>query len=181
VAVRALFFAIPNVTSVTVIMLLFFLLFGVILVSYYKGKLYHCEGEMSDIPGLLSKWDCLSAGGDWVNEVYTFDNVLYALISLFVMATTAGWAGVMMRCLQTTEIDYMPDPEQQASPVWISFFIIFIIVGSFFFLNLFVGVVISTFNSESDKIGGNDLLTDRQKEWIDLRLLVLRSNPSRKP
>lgn len=57
---------------------------------------------------------------------------------------------------------------------------IFVIVGSFFFLNLFVGVVISTFNSEHDKLGGNDLLTEKQKEWIDLRLLVLRSAPFRK-
>ncbi len=54
------------------------------------------------------------------------------------------------------------------------------IVGSFFFLNLFVGVVISTFNIEHDKIGGNNLLTEKQKEWIDLRLLVLRSEPMRK-
>jgi len=60
------------------------------------------------------------------------------------------------------------------------FFIFFIIVGSFFFLNLFVGVVISTFHSEHDKIGGNNLLTEKQKEWIDLRLLVLRSEPLRK-
>lgn len=35
------------------------------------------------------------------------------------------------------------------------------IVGSFFLLNLFVGVVISSFNREKDKIGGNNLLTDR--------------------
>ena len=54
------------------------------------------------------------------------------------------------------------------------------IVGSFFLINLFVGVVISTFNSEQDKIGKNDLLTDKQKEWIDARLLILRSTPSPK-
>ncbi len=64
---------------------------------------------------------------------------------------------------------------------WIFFFIFFTIVGSFFFLNLFVGVVISTFNSEHDKIGGNDLLTEEQKEWIELKLLVLRSSPTKKP
>ena len=44
-------------------------------------------------------------------------------------------------------------------------------------LNLFVGVVISTFNREKEKIGGNNLLTDRQKEWLDLRLLVINSKP----
>ena len=40
--------------------------------------------------------------------------------------------------------------------------------------------MISTFNIEHDKIGGNNLLTEKQKEWIDLRLLVLRSEPMRK-
>lgn len=64
--------------------------------------------------------------------------------------------------------------------MWLLFFIFFMIVGCFFFLNLFVGVVISTFNSEHDKLGGNDLLTEKQKEWIELRLLVLRSAPQRR-
>lgn len=54
------------------------------------------------------------------------------------------------------------------------------IVSCFFFLNLFVSVVVSNFNSEADKLGGNNLLTDKQKEWIDLKLLVLRSQPIQK-
>jgi len=60
------------------------------------------------------------------------------------------------------------------------FFILFLIVGFLFFLNLFVGVVVTTFNLEQDKIGGNDLLTEKQREWIDLKLLVLRSGPIKK-
>jgi hypothetical protein len=38
-------------------------------------------------------------------------------------------------------------------------------------------VVVSTFNAEQDKLGGNDLLTEKQREWIDLKLLVLRAAP----
>lgn len=49
VAVRALFLAIPNVANVTIIMLLFFLIFGVIAVSYFKGKLYYCYGTNQDL------------------------------------------------------------------------------------------------------------------------------------
>ena len=93
------------------------------------------------------------------------------------MATTAGWADVMMQCAKSTAIDYIAGGPASISNGWVFFFIVFIIVGAFFFLNLFVGVVISTFNSEHDKLGGNDLLTEKQKEWIDLRLLVLRSTP----
>lgn len=40
--------------------------------------------------------------------------------------------------------------------------------------------MISNFNREKDKIGGNNLLTDRQKEWIDIRLLVINSKPVKK-
>ena len=106
-----------------------------------------------------SKWDCLNAGGEWTNTTYNFDNAVQALITLFVMSTISGWADVMMRCATSTDIDYLVGT--YASPIWIFFFIIFIIVGAFFFLNLFVGVVISTFNLEHDKLGGNDLLTEK--------------------
>ena len=60
------------------------------------------------------------------------------------------------------------------------FYVVFMLFGNFFFLNLFVGVVVSNFNQETDKLGGNNLLTEKQKEWIDLRLMVLRSEPIQK-
>ena len=49
VAVRALAYGIPNILNVTLIMLLFFLIFGVIFVSGFKGKFYFCS---DDITGL---------------------------------------------------------------------------------------------------------------------------------
>jgi len=54
------------------------------------------------------------------------------------------------------------------------------VVGSFFLLNLFVGVVISSFNRQKDLLGGNTLLTEKQKEWIDTHLVVLKSQPEKK-
>jgi len=54
------------------------------------------------------------------------------------------------------------------------------VIGFFFFLNLFIGVVVTTFNSEHDRLGGNDLLTEKQREWIDLKLLILRAAPIKK-
>ena len=106
-----------------------------------------------------SKWDCLNGGGLWKNQVYTFDDVPNALITLLVMATTVGWQDFLLRTCRATEIDYVPG--EYRSPVWILFYIFFMIVGFFFFLNLFIGVVVSTFNSEQDRIGGNDLLTEK--------------------
>jgi hypothetical protein len=162
VAVRALFYAIPNILNITIIMLLFFLIFGVISVSYFKGKFYHCTNPYKGlVPVIRSKWDCLDAGGIWINNFYNFDDALSALLTLFVAATTAGWSKIMMDCATASDIHYIKSPDSEASPIWIFFFIFFVIVGSFFFLNLFVGVVISTFHSEHDKIGGNNLLTEK--------------------
>lgn len=69
VAIRALFLAIPNVANVTIIMTLFFLIFGIIGVSYFKGKLFSCQSADNDLSDLVySKWDCLSSGGEWINS-----------------------------------------------------------------------------------------------------------------
>ena len=135
VALRALFLALPNVANVTIIMLLFFLIFGVIAVSYFKGKLFYCEEANIDLTETVNtKWDCLSSGGDWLNSIYTFDNAPNALVTLFVMATTSGWADLMLSCATSTDIDKVAGPRDSASYFWIIYFIVFIIVGAFFFL-----------------------------------------------
>jgi len=64
------------------------------------------------------------------------------------------------------------------------FFIVYILVCSFFILNLFVGVVITTYNREKEKLGKNFLLTDQQKKWLDTKLLIIEAKPKvylRKP
>jgi len=91
VAVRALYYALPNILNVTVIMLIFFLIFGVIGVSQFKGKFYYCSEDLDIGITLKHKWDCLNAGGIWDTHVYTFDDIPNAMITLFVMSTTAGW------------------------------------------------------------------------------------------
>jgi hypothetical protein len=74
----------------------------------------------------------------------------------------------------------VPEPQGERDLGWILFFIVFMMLGCFIFLNLFVAVVISTFHNEEERVGGSELLTDKQKEYIDLRLLVLRSQPIKK-
>lgn len=42
-AIKALLQAVPQIANVTIITLLFFLIFGIIGVSYFKGKFYYCD------------------------------------------------------------------------------------------------------------------------------------------
>ena len=49
--------------------------------------------------------------------------------------------------------------------------------GAFLFLNLFVGVVVQTFNREKNLLGKNFLLTENQKKWLEQKRLVMKISP----
>ena len=51
---------------------------------------------------------------------------------------------------------------------FIFFFQFFMIVGTLFILNLFVGVVINTFDKEKEKLSRNNLMTDLQNEYCEV-------------
>lgn len=53
------------------------------------------------------------------------------------------------------------------------YFGIFFVVMNYFITNLFVGVVISSFNREKEKSGRNFLLTNKEKKWLETKLLVI--------
>jgi hypothetical protein len=62
------------------------------------------------------------------------------------MSTTAGWTDVMLSSITSTDIDYVAIDDQRSS-FWTIFYIFFMIIGFFFFLNLFIGVVVTNFNT----------------------------------
>lgn len=114
--------------------------------------------EWSVLFSISSKWDCINAGGDWQNKFYNFDNIFFAILSLFIVCNVSGWQDFMYQAAQVTDADHLW--VKWTHPYWVFFFIGFMIIGSFFLLNLFVGVVISSFNREKDALGGVGLLTE---------------------
>jgi voltage-dependent calcium channel T type alpha-1H len=91
-----------------------------------------------------TKWECLNSGGIWANFEVNFDSINEAFTTLFGMSATVGWADTMYRGINSHGIDHEPAiGHHYGASV---FFISFIIIGSFFIMNLFVGVVISSFN-----------------------------------
>ena len=153
--------AMPNILNVNVISFLFFIIFGTIGVSSFRGEFWHCKGFDEYDPimeNIKTSKDCLNYGGVWMNKDYHFDNIQAAILTLFEMASTEGWVRVMNAGIDSNGIDNQPIPRNN---LWKSmFFIIFIVVGSFFIINLFVGVVIQSFKSEKDVIVKDYLLTE---------------------
>lgn len=55
---------------------------------------------------IITKWDCLDMGGDWINKITNFDNILMSMMSLFIMSGTEGWADIMFNGVFAVDIDY---------------------------------------------------------------------------
>ena len=168
----------PNILNVTVVSFLFFIIFGTIGVSSFRGEFWHCEGFDKFDPILqliITSKDCMNYGGLWKNTDYHFDNISAAILTLFEMATTEGWVKVMNSGIDATGIGLQPI---ERNNLWKSiFFIIFIVVGSFFIINLFVGVVIQTFKKQKEVIVKDYLLTETQREWIATRKMMIQYKP----
>lgn len=69
----------------------------------------------------------------------------------------AGWTDVMYTAIATNGLDMELVPYNK--PYLALYFVGFVIIGAFFVLNLFVGIVISTFNREKENLGKDFLLT----------------------
>ena len=99
--------------------------------------------------------DCFNYGGEWVNNEFNFDTTLRSILTLFCLQSTEGWVDNMWAEVDTTE--RYGQPKMNNKPFYIIFGIFIEILINLLFLNLFVGVVIETFNQEKEKINKNNL------------------------
>uniref|UniRef100_A0A7S0CQF9 Voltage-gated ion channel superfamily n=1 Tax=Micromonas pusilla TaxID=38833 RepID=A0A7S0CQF9_MICPS len=87
---------------------------------------------------------------DWkLPRNYDFDHIGTAMLVLFETATLEMWLEVMYHGVDATEENV--HPWRDANPAACVFFVVFIIVGSFFIMNLFVGVTIDKFNEMKEE------------------------------
>ena len=70
-----------------------------------------------------------------------------------------------------TPADYL------TSPIGAIFFVIVVVIGNFFLLNLFIGVIITTYNREKELVGKDFMLTDMQKKWLKNRQMIVSAEP----
>ena len=119
---------------------------------------------------IVKRADCIDYGGDWVEPVQQFDNVFYAMGIIFRFVTTDDWISVMFNMVDSTTVNN--NAVYLNSPAWAYYAIIMIIICNFLILNIFAGIVMETFISEKDKIGGYYLLNQRQSEWLDIQVFA---------
>lgn len=96
------------------------------------------------------KWECYYNNFSWINSKISFDHVGIAYLALFQVATFEGWMEVMADAVDARGVDLQPARESNLYAY--IYFVIFIVCGSFFTLNLFIGVIIDNFNMLKKKV-----------------------------
>jgi hypothetical protein len=143
-----------------IIFILTLLLFSILGTNLFKGKYNYCYKEnvskkmKSDI---LTMWDCVDFGGEWINPKANFDTTFNSMITLFTAVTTEGWVGIMWGGVDAA--GFHLEPIRNYNYGYSVYFISFMMFCSLVILNLFVGVVINTNASEKNKMLNNHMLT----------------------
>ncbi|CAL1588979.1 unnamed protein product [Knipowitschia caucasica] len=140
--VETLITSLRPIGNIVLICCAFFIIFGILGVQLFKGKFYHCEG--TDTKNITNKSDCLEANYRWIRRKYNFDNLVQALMSLFVLSCKDGWVNIMYDGLDAVGVDQQP--VRNHNPWMLLYFISFLLIVSFFVLNMFVGVVVENFH-----------------------------------
>eukprot|EP01028_Stygiella_incarcerata_P003241 TRINITY_DN16303_c0_g1_i1.p1 TRINITY_DN16303_c0_g1~~TRINITY_DN16303_c0_g1_i1.p1 ORF type:complete len:988 (+),score=249.52 TRINITY_DN16303_c0_g1_i1:350-3313(+) len=165
----------PAIFYVVVLSVFIFLIFSIIGVGLFSGKFYFCNDSnasgKSDCEGLVQDEYGVYTPQIWANPTYSFDNALYGLLTLFEVSTLEGWLDVLHSAMDTTEVDKQPVKDSNWTSAF--YFVIFIIVASFFILQLFIGVFTDNFN----RFRGTALLTEGQRAWVDLQRMMLHMKP----
>uniref|UniRef100_A0A8C4IWG5 Voltage-dependent T-type calcium channel subunit alpha n=1 Tax=Dicentrarchus labrax TaxID=13489 RepID=A0A8C4IWG5_DICLA len=142
--VETLITSLKPIGNIVLICCAFFIIFGILGVQLFKGKFFYCFGP--DVKNITNKSDCLQANYKWVHHKYNFDNLGQALMSLFVLASkdekkTLGTTSIWLNLLFS-----FPLPVTNNNPWMLLYFISFLLIVSFFVLNMFVGVVVENFH-----------------------------------
>ncbi|XP_078147187.1 sodium channel protein type 2 subunit alpha isoform X7 [Centroberyx gerrardi] len=183
VVVNALLGAIPSIMNVLLVCLIFWLIFSIMGVNLFAGKYYYCVNTTTDeilpIDVVNNRSDCLALVNDsarWKNVKINFDNVGAGYLALLQVATFKGWMDIMYAAVDSRNVE--DQPEYEVNLYMYLYFVIFIIFGSFFTLNLFIGVIIDNFNQQKKKFGGQDIfMTEEQKKYYN----AMKKLGSKKP
>ena len=102
----------------------------------------------------------------WMNPPYgSFDDFASSMLTLYVMTTGDGWELVMFSGMDGTDPELAPLRNDSAGSA--IFFILWMFIGSFFALNLFVGVIIDNFNRIKAANDGSATMTQGQAQWVE--------------
>uniref|UniRef100_A0A7E4W8C3 Voltage-dependent L-type calcium channel subunit alpha n=1 Tax=Panagrellus redivivus TaxID=6233 RepID=A0A7E4W8C3_PANRE len=183
--VQCVIVAVKTIGNIMLVTFMLQFMFAIIGVQLFKGTFFSCndlskmtEGECRGDFIMYEEGDPskpLKTQRMWTRNDFHFDNVMDAMISLFVVSTFEGWPDLLYVAINSNEEDR--GPVHNARQAIALFFISFIVVIAFFMMNIFVGFVIVTFQNEGEREYENCELDKNQRKCIEF---ALKAKPHRR-
>ncbi|BBN03443.1 hypothetical protein Mp_2g23520 [Marchantia polymorpha subsp. ruderalis] len=171
----------PAVFQVLVFTAVMYAIFALIGMQLYADRFRSCTDRTvpghAECVGLFYNDIGLLAPRTWVNPPYHFDAFGEAMLALFVASTFDNWLNYFLYPAMDMPNRAGLSPQQNLNASQAIFFVVFVCIGGFFILRMFVGVFIDQFGIMS----GTKLLTERQKLWRDTNRLIQSMVPMRRP
>ena len=132
-------------------MLFFVFLLAILQTTLLSGQFYSCSTDHLDLDmkqqnqNIETMWDCINYGGEWVEPDLNFDTTLTSLLTLVTIQTTEGWIDVMWSSVDA--VGPYQVPQENYNVFMVVYTMILVIIICMLFIELFVGIVVETFNN----------------------------------
>uniref|UniRef100_A0A3B4GMM1 Voltage-dependent N-type calcium channel subunit alpha n=1 Tax=Pundamilia nyererei TaxID=303518 RepID=A0A3B4GMM1_9CICH len=167
--------SLKNVLNILIVYILFMFIFAVIAVQLFKGKFFYCSDESKtlekDCRGQFLDYDrdeVTAKPRVWKKYEFHYDNVLWAFLTLFTVSTGEGWPVVLKHSVDATYEDQGPSPGFRMETS--IFYVVYFVVFPFFFVNIFVALIIITFQEQGDKAMSECTLEKNERACIDFAI-----------
>mmetsp|Transcript_42184 Transcript_42184/g.48995 ORF Transcript_42184/g.48995 Transcript_42184/m.48995 type:complete len:164 (+) Transcript_42184:1-492(+) len=152
--------------------MMIWLMFSILAVNLFAGKLFYCTKNTYEIS---SEAECRLINGKWTKYNVNYDDVPTAMLSLFVISTLEAWPDYMWQAVDGQGEN--TGPKRGAVAYASYFFIIFIFIGAFFFLNFFVGVIFMNYEEAQKAEKESLFMTKKELEWVDIMKMIVKAKP----
>ncbi|XP_057712743.1 voltage-dependent R-type calcium channel subunit alpha-1E-like [Corythoichthys intestinalis] len=167
--------SLKNVFNILIVYQLFMFIFAVIAVQLFKGKFFYCNDS-----SMNTEKECQGYYIDytrdkkevkrreWKRHEFHYDNVCWALLTLFTVSTGEGWPQVLQHSTDVTEESMGPSRGNRMEMS--VFYVVYFVVFPFFFVNIFVALIIITFQEQGDKMIQECSLEKNERACIDFTI-----------
>ncbi|XP_035684364.1 voltage-dependent calcium channel type A subunit alpha-1-like isoform X12 [Branchiostoma floridae] len=168
--------SIKNVINILIVYMLFQFIFAVVAVQLYKGKFYYCtdasKNKEESCQGYYLEYNDDEVNvqpREWKRRDFHYDNVFWALLTLFTVTTGEGWPAILQWSMDSTTEDTGPSPGYRKEMA--IYYVVYFVVFPFFFVNIFVALIIITFQEEGEKQAlESGILDKNERNCIDFAM-----------
>ncbi|KAG5672200.1 hypothetical protein PVAND_002347 [Polypedilum vanderplanki] len=169
--------SLKNVINILIVYLLFQFIFAVIAVQLFNGKFFYCTDSSKhtedDCQGSYFVFDNDEMLPKvekrvWDNQNFHYDNVATAMLTLFAVQTGEGWPQILQHSMAATYENR--GPIQNFRIEMSIFYIVYFVVFPFFFVNIFVALIIITFQEQGEAELQDGEIDKNQKSCIDFTI-----------